>query len=289
LGLGLPWRESSDRVIPLRERNILYSDQQAGGILLADINNDENDDVLLVNGHDMTLFLGNGDGTFGDRIHVRSATSGGLYGAALADFDEDGWIDLAVSHGAGGPRDVPLGPYWLRGDGSGRFADPVHLTPEFAGPGQAGTFIGRVLAADFNGDTHADIAVLSTFNGLSVFNGDGKGHFTPFSTAFPLAGEPLVADLNGDGRPDVAAPSLGVADRTGNFVKVTLLFNTTTPQSLTEGDADCDGVLRTEDIAELIRLLFGPPGFLACSGPDANADGSLTVADIAAMARALTR
>ncbi len=67
----------------------------------ADINNDGNIDALIINatGKRSSLFINNGDGTFSE-----SMTSGiepdpeYFHGAAFADFDNDGYVDLIITN-----------------------------------------------------------------------------------------------------------------------------------------------------------------------------------------------
>src|SRR5579871_1091666 len=67
-------------------------------------------------------------------------------------------------------------------------------------------FFSLSVAADFNGDGHADIALY--LNGLEVLLGDGAGNFTLAHTTTTLPGFPpyaAVGDFNGDGILDFAA------------------------------------------------------------------------------------
>ncbi len=80
---------------------------------LGDLNDDGNLDLVVPNlptslPKDVTVRLGNGDGTFGSDL--RLATGSYAEGVALGDFDRDGLVDLAI-------RGVTL----FRGNGDGTF------------------------------------------------------------------------------------------------------------------------------------------------------------------------
>jgi FG-GAP-like repeat/Abnormal spindle-like microcephaly-assoc'd, ASPM-SPD-2-Hydin/FG-GAP repeat len=141
----------------------------------------------------LAIVLGNGDGTFGT-----ASTYGAMIqanGLALGDFNNDGFLDLAVTD-AGGPS------VWVfKGVGDGTFGAG---TPFATGNGPAG-----VVAADFNGDGNLDLAVTDqTDSDVAVLLGTGTG-FQSF-VAYPVgSGGSFIAaeDLNGDGITDLAVPS----------------------------------------------------------------------------------
>jgi len=116
-------------------------------------------------------------------------------GVAIADFDEDGNLDIAVSNF--GPESQP--PFGntsvLWGTGSG-----------FSAPDNWGDGITNgVVAADLDGDGHVDLV---TWNGAGIRIFWGSGSRTPRSqqslaTAFiAIVG---VADVDGDGKLDLVA------------------------------------------------------------------------------------
>jgi hypothetical protein len=109
---------------------------------------------------------------------------------AVADFNGDGNLDLAVVDGAGGLS-------ILLGDGKGGLRFAVEY------PAGYGT---SVAAADFNGDGKADLAVASQEDGVAIFIGNGDGSFQP-PIYYPLAGSlpSSIAggDFNGDGKLDL--------------------------------------------------------------------------------------
>jgi len=66
-------------------------------ILSADFDNDRFEDLVTSNNGGFSVLRGNGDGTFEQPIGVESSP-GTFFGAYAADFDEDGWLDLAFAN-----------------------------------------------------------------------------------------------------------------------------------------------------------------------------------------------
>jgi hypothetical protein len=171
----------------------------------------------------LSVFLGNGDGTFraGQNITfetgVQYISSSRVY---AGDFNRDGKLDALVllgtnfTGGLGG-----AGLYELLGNGDGTFQPARLLFPDF------GTFG----LADVNHDGWPDIVAIAEPNGdpaiyvptVSVFLGQADGTFiystsyTPYLDSvrppydfggaiqyFPF--EALLGDFNADGNPDVA-------------------------------------------------------------------------------------
>jgi hypothetical protein len=109
---------------------------------------------------------------------------GGDGAQVVADFNQDGKLDLACADGT-----VLLG----NGDGTFRTGTPLSV---------GGFFIA---AADFNSDGKLDLLLTGNYAALYVLLGKGDGTFQPaVGTATGTAMEnPVVADVNGDGKLDV--------------------------------------------------------------------------------------
>src|SRR5262249_19833006 len=97
-------------------------------------------------------------------------TRDGTSGVVVGDFTGPGKLDAVAVDGGSGRL------AFLSGVPSGGLNDPG-LGPD------VGTGSDPVVKGDFNGDGNLDVAVLSTStNTVSIFLGDGTGHFTLAST-----------------------------------------------------------------------------------------------------------
>jgi hypothetical protein len=176
-----------------------------GPMTTADLNGDHIADVTaLVNG-ELTVYLGNGDGTFAAPVSYFAGANASTFG--IGDFNNDGKPDGAVCGSAG------LGVLLGKGDGTflpASFPDPPPPPPtKYLNP----TLDCQILAtADFNGDGTTDLIVAQFFQ-ASVLLGNGDGTFTTLPSAAPSVG--VVADINGDGKLDVVDPS-GLSATFGN-------------------------------------------------------------------------
>ena len=88
----------------------------------------------------MSVLLGSGSGTFGDRAPLRRRRA--PVSVAVGDFNGDGKPDLAVANASSGNVGV------LLGSGSGTFASAVNYA--------AGILPVSVAVGDFNGDGKPD-------------------------------------------------------------------------------------------------------------------------------------
>lgn len=118
------------------------------------------------------------------------ATGGSSAYIAVADFNRDGYPDIATYESASQSLSIQLG----KADGT--FQAPVSRGLGF----QASS----VVAADFNGDGSADMA-LSSGGGLAVLLSTGDGSFGPpaFYAAGISANYVTAADVNRDGAADL--------------------------------------------------------------------------------------
>lgn len=143
---------------------------RSAGVALADLNGDGKLDVVvsdgdgLAVGNSMSIYLGNGDGTFAPRQAV-SLGSGRIapIGITTADFDGDSDVDMAVACDAVGAVMV------LRNNGNGTFATPVSIP--------VGSYADDVAAGDLNGDGRADLVVGHAEYRVSVLINNGAGGF----------------------------------------------------------------------------------------------------------------
>src|SRR5262245_22174381 len=160
---------------------------------VADLNGDGRVDVIAANRPGPSyVCLNDGKGHFASdciAIPAESATS-----IVPADFDKDGFVDLAVPSRDGGQSRIYFN------DGKAGF----HRTTPF-GPPDAVARVGA--AADFDGNGTVDLAVGDEkAASLTVYMNDGKGHLTPgFRTGDPKKTPYAIAagDLNNDRRQDI--------------------------------------------------------------------------------------
>jgi hypothetical protein len=186
---------------------------------------------------DVTILLGNGNGTF--RTVQDCPVGQGPQSLIAGDFLGNGKVDLALVDTSS--DEVSL----LPGNGDGSF-QAVEQTP-------LGFSAVSIVAGDFNGDGRLDLAAAGSTSGsgISVLLGEGDGLF---QTTQPAVGaQPnaeAVGDFNGDGYLDVAtadASSDGISILLGNGdgtfqppQQIALAFS---PAAIVAGDFNGDGRL----------------------------------------------
>jgi hypothetical protein len=169
---------------------------QPYAIATADFNNDGKPDLAVANNYssDVSVLIGNGNGTFAKQTRYATQTSDSLTDLAVGDLNGDGNSDLVVGDEDGNGVIVLIG----NGDGSFQVGDPAcvdHCSEAFS-----------VALGHFNDDSNLDL-VVGNDHGLSVLLGNGDGTFQA-PVDYPASGVPFdvaVADLNGDGNADLEA------------------------------------------------------------------------------------
>lgn len=171
------------------ERGVAFSAdgaEQAGmGVAVGDYNLDGNLDIFKTHFSDDTnvLYRNDGGGNFTD-----VTISGGFgvetryicWGTGFADFDNNGWPDLAVVTGSVYPEveaefpEYPLKTprFIFRNLGNGKFEELI----EEAGPGISATHCSRGCAfGDFDNDGDVDIVVINLNEPPSLLRNDLRG------------------------------------------------------------------------------------------------------------------
>lgn len=176
--------------------------KEPSSIVLGDFNGDGNQDFAVTNFTDnsLSLFLGNGDGTFKQATgspFALPATATGPIAMTSADFNSDGNLDLAIVNRT--TNNVVV----LLGNGNATFSLAN------GSPFAVGNMPVAIATGDLNSDSHPDLVVVNqSDNTISVLLGNGDGTFVA-ATNSPLAtGQAptavTVTDFNGDGIPDIA-------------------------------------------------------------------------------------
>jgi hypothetical protein len=162
--------------------------------LVGDWNGDGHVDLGGVEGDQLWIFHGRGNGTFGARTGGWAGWSGRGNLAALDDWNGDGWPDLMSRS-----KD---GSVWLyRGRGTNGVGEPVLMRP--AGEEvDVVTPVGR-----WDGDAHPDLLAILPGGAVELWPGGLKDPVS-LTSASGLGRYNRVmgaGDLSGDGRPDLLA------------------------------------------------------------------------------------
>jgi uncharacterized repeat protein (TIGR01451 family) len=185
--------------------------------------------------NNVSLVLGNGDGTFNAGVTIGVGTDPDS--AVAGDFNRDGNLDLAVANSGSGNASV------LLGNGDGTFQTPVAYT--------LGTTPRSIATADFNRDGRIDLVSANDGSGnVSVLLGNGNGTFQAPLNA--IAGtNPFHAapgDFNRDGKTDLAVANFGSANVSiligngdGTFQTAVHFGAGTNPRSIVSADLNRDG------------------------------------------------
>jgi len=158
--------------------------------LFADFNNDGRQDVIVVRANGPLLFLNEGGGRFRprpDAFHFATPPQGTFTGAAVADYDRDGWLDIyfclySYYQGTGQYRypspyhDAENGPpnFLMRNNRDDTFRDVTAET----GLNKNNTRYSFCCAwGDSNGDGWPGLYVVNDFGRKNLYRNNGDGTF----------------------------------------------------------------------------------------------------------------
>ena len=231
-------------------------------IAVTDFNGDGKRDLAVANfnSDNISILLGNGDGTFGAAVNYGAGIRPSSL--ALADFNGDGKVDLAATNTGFDPASGTISI--LLGNGDGTFQAAVNYA------NGTGSGPGSVAAADFNADGKLDLAVANeASNNLSILLGNGDGTFQGAVNLASGNGPHSVAigDFNGDGKPDLAVAVFGpgsvfirLGNGDGTFQSVTSYAAGDGPTSVAIADFNGDGKLDlavVNNVSGNVSILLG--------------------------------
>ena len=175
-------------------------------VVAGDMNNDGNIDAIITDfpGDAIGVMLGNADGTFNAPIITPVVIPGGEAptGLDVADFNADGWLDVATCMNSGEVAVLPgLGTGALDGTTSYDIG---------------GSILIDLLAADLDGDGDQDIATQNILTDeITLLINDGAGVFDTTAVVPAPSDAFTLADIDGDLDPDLLLPQ-----RAANIVSV---------------------------------------------------------------------
>ena len=242
-----------------------------GYVTVGDFDNDGNLDLATANelSHNVSILLGNGDGTFTEATESPVTVGEGPKSIAVGDFDGNNVLDLAVTNYDANTVSILLG----NGDGTFTPANPPEV--------EVGDLPISVAVGDFDGNNILDLAVTNfDSNTVSILLGNGDGTFDPTNPTQLMIGELLinvpvgvfptsisVGDFDSDENLDLAVANGGsddvsilLGDGEGTFGPPTNFPVGSAPRSISVGDLNDDGNLdlATANLdANTVSILLG--------------------------------
>ncbi len=253
----------------------------AGGNAVGSFRNNGKLDVAATVPGFVSIFYGNGDGTF--QTGPSYAALPDFMQVTITDIDGDGNPDIVLGTSSGGVfleggYDTLAPEYQiLMGRGDGTFADsPVYTLGSYGVPASSNLGQLEIASADFNGDDETDVLVFNRSNGITtnsllMLPGDGTGALgTAVASPIDIAPVMLVAaKMNHDtladavlvGNGQTANPQLSVLFNQGNgtFAGEQDYSLAGTPVSLAVGDFNGDGIpdVAVGESGQGVFVLFG--------------------------------
>jgi type II secretory pathway component GspD/PulD (secretin) len=214
-------------------------------VTTADLNGDNFQDLIVANfvDNNLSIFLGNGDGTFQNPVALKPTTGVGPTSIATGTFNSKNNtnIGLAVANQTDNTLTI------LLGNGDGTFA----VAP--GSPIKTGTHPTSVVAATLSTSGELDLLVANQQdNTVSIFMGNGDGTFAaPVNLTTGNAPTGLVvADFNNDGKLDLAVTnqtdntvSIYLGNGDGTFTKPTTFPTGQAPVYVAAADFNGDNIL----------------------------------------------
>jgi Bacterial Ig-like domain (group 3)/FG-GAP-like repeat len=243
---------------------VLWPGLRSRGGVIADMNNDDKEDVVIIQEHpntfptDLGVLLNDGTGKLAFPILTDTGYQrwNGLPPFAIGDLNNDGKRDAVVLNNLGY---TPTAKTFL-GNGDGTFASAIPL--------QVSSYNQPILG-HFNGDTNLDMLFTGSYS-VSLYPGQGNGTFGAGIPSDVQGQDVLIGDLNGDGKLDfvssaIRAINVGLNDGNGHFTSLPVTSEEITTAALADFDGDHKlDLLLTTYVGVETRFgngngTFGPP------------------------------
>jgi Ca2+-binding RTX toxin-like protein len=256
-------------------------------VVVGFFNSDRTPDLAVANGgcNNVSILLGNGDGTFGASQGFGVDINVSPSQLATGDFNDDGNLDLVVASAG------DLGASVLLGRGDGTFSSAP-------GVNNAGDTPQAVAVGDFNGDTISDLAFADDPSGpngeISIVLGNGDGTFDQQQfIQYPVGSSTTavaVGDFNDDSVLDLATTddfgAVWVLPGVGNGTFGTpMSFPVDDAYALTVGNFDAnplpDMAVASPDPNEVTLLLNNTPRSIPGPSVSVAAGGSCASSGLA--------
>ena len=232
-------------------------------VAVGHLNNDDYMDIAVANyaTNNISIFLGNGDGTFIDPRQFSTGSSHPLF-VTTADVNNDNATDLIVVNYGTNSVGVFLGY------GNGSFQNYTTYFTDYD------SLPHSLALGDFNNDNHLDIAVANSgTSNIGILLGYGNGTFANQKTYTTLSkshpSSLAVGDFNHDDHLDIVVSNngsgnvgifLGRGDGSFAAQKVYLMDYRSHPEYITVGDLNGDNeldVVIVDSINDRVHILRG--------------------------------
>jgi tetratricopeptide (TPR) repeat protein/peroxiredoxin len=214
--------------------------------LFVDVDNDGRQDLVVVRAGGPLLFLNQGGGKFrrkADAFQFAQSPQGTFVGAAVADYDRDGWLDIyfaLYTYYQGAEQYKYPSPYYaaengppnflMRNQRDGTFRDVTRDTGLDKNNTRYSFCCGW---SDFNGDGWPDLYVVNDFGRKNLYRNNGDGTFTDIAAEAGVedigAGMSVCCfDYDNDGAQDLYVANMWTA--AGERITVQDIFKKDSPQ-----------------------------------------------------------